>query len=112
MLAKVKRQNKIFMLLLYCLLYAMYLHSIYQVDSIILPLSLQDIEEFSFGGYSSVQCVETWPPWMGNTFTLVVLCIQYLLPLVVLPLVHSQVPPRPRPRLGMLIAFDCILYRF
>ena len=33
--AKVKRQNKIFMLLLYCLLYAMYLHSIYQVDSII-----------------------------------------------------------------------------
>ena len=84
------------MLLLYCLLYAMYLHSIYQVDSIILPLSLQDIEEFSFGGYSSVQCVETWPPWMGNTFTLVVLCIQYLLPLVVLPLVHSQVPPPPR----------------
>ena len=56
-----------------------------------------------------MQCVETWPPWMRNTFTLVVLCIQYLLPLIVLPLVHSQVPPRPRPQLGMLIAFDCIL---
>ena len=28
---------------------------------------------------------------MKNTFTIIILCIQYLLPLVVLPLVHSQV---------------------
>ena len=37
-------------------------------------------------------CVEVWPhQWMKNSFTIIILCIQYLLPLIVLPLVHSQV---------------------
>eukprot|EP00090_Calanus_glacialis_P030598 TRINITY_DN49497_c0_g1_i1.p1 TRINITY_DN49497_c0_g1~~TRINITY_DN49497_c0_g1_i1.p1 ORF type:complete len:192 (+),score=70.90 TRINITY_DN49497_c0_g1_i1:74-577(+) len=37
-------------------------------------------------------CVEVWPhPYMKNTFTILILCIQYLLPLIVLPVVHSQI---------------------
>ena len=37
-------------------------------------------------------CVEVWPhPYMKNTFTLLILCTQYLLPLIVLPVVHALV---------------------
>jgi len=37
-------------------------------------------------------CVEVWPhPYMKNTFTIIILCIQYLLPLIVLPVVHSLI---------------------
>ena len=37
-------------------------------------------------------CVEVWPhPYMKHTFTILVLCAQYLLPLIVLPVVHAQV---------------------
>jgi len=37
-------------------------------------------------------CVEVWPhPYMKHTFTILVLCAQYLLPLIVLPVVHAQI---------------------
>ena len=37
-------------------------------------------------------CVEVWPrSWMKNTFTIIILTIQYLLPLLILPLVHAQI---------------------
>jgi len=37
-------------------------------------------------------CMEFWPhPQMKNAFTILVLCRQYLLPIIVLPVVHSQI---------------------
>ena len=37
-------------------------------------------------------CVEEWPnEFMKNTFTIAILCFQYLLPLIVIPSVHSKV---------------------
>ena len=43
-----------------------------------------------FAEYS--MCVEVWPrSWMKNTFTIIILTIQYLLPLLILPLVHVQI---------------------
>ena len=54
--------------------------------------NFQEIEEVSLPWLQYSMCVEVWPAqWMKNSFTIIILCIQYLLPLIVLPLVHSQV---------------------
>ena len=55
-------------------------------------LLFQTIETIYLPWTSYSMCVEIWPhPYMKNAFTILILCIQYLLPLIVLPVVHSQV---------------------
>ena len=55
-------------------------------------LVFQTIDTVSLPWSSFSMCVEVWPAqWMKNTFTIIILFVQYLLPLIVLPLVHSQV---------------------
>ena len=55
-------------------------------------LVFQTIDTINLPWSSFSMCVEMWPTqWMKNTFTIIILCFQYLLPLTVLPLVHSQV---------------------
>ena len=55
-------------------------------------LAFQTIERIDLPWTSYSICVEMFPQqWMKNTFTIIILCFQYLLPLIVLPIVHSQV---------------------
>lgn len=55
-------------------------------------LVFQTIENVDLPWTSYTMCVEVWPtPIMKNTFTIIILCVQYLLPLIVLPVVHSKV---------------------
>ena len=55
-------------------------------------LVFQTLERISLPWTSYSMCVEVWPHrYMKNAFTILILLIQYLLPLIVLPVVHSQV---------------------
>ena len=55
-------------------------------------LFFQTIETIDLPWTSYTMCVEAWPrSWMKTSFTIIILCIQYLMPLIVLPIVHSQV---------------------
>ena len=60
-------------------------------------LVFQTIQTISLPWTSYSMCVEVWPHnYMKNAFTILILCIQYLLPLIVLPVVHSQVRTSPQ----------------
>jgi len=55
-------------------------------------LAFQTLETVDLPWTKYSMCVEVWPQtYMKNTFTIIILCIQYLLPLIVLPTVHSQI---------------------
>ena len=55
-------------------------------------LVFQTMETISLPWTDYAMCVEAWPhQYMKNAFTILILCIQYLLPLIVLPVVHSQI---------------------
>ena len=65
-------------------------------------LAFQTLETISLPWTSYSVCVEVWPhQYVKNAFTILILLIQYLLPLVVLPVVHSQV--RAVSRSGMIL---------
>ena len=51
---------------------------------------MQELQSIDMFGYS--MCVEDWPhPLLKPAVTVAILCIQYLLPMLVLPVVHSLV---------------------
>ena len=50
----------------------------------------QEQKDLDWAGYS--MCVEEWPhPLLKPAVTIAILCIQYLLPVIVLPVVHALV---------------------
>jgi len=55
-------------------------------------LVFQTIESVDLPWTSYSMCVEVWPTaFMKSSFTIIILCVQYLMPLIVLPVVHSKI---------------------